>query len=229
MAVDPNAEVSMYIEPSGVVFTGVCDIQTPVCRAREPAALTAVWGSPRIQINVCGSCLNEMIRRGEWERSHVRIPRRYDVAVYSPPGELSVIVQVQTNAPSDPAEASVWARRVHRNLRMAAAIAPAPFFFLVGYPEHLFLWRNPTALDVFAEPTDALHGADVLGSFGDPPGGPAPNARALAAEQAVAAWLETLASASDLPGDAASQWVARTGLLDAIRGGTVVRKPALAA
>jgi hypothetical protein len=113
---------------------------------------------------------------------------------------------------------------VHLNLRIHGGIGAAPFFLLVGYPEHLFVWRGKAVLDPFAEPTDAFHDADALGAHGFREGAPASEA-----EQAVAVWLETLASAGDLPGDAASQWVARTGLLDAIRGGTVVRKPALAA
>jgi hypothetical protein len=219
----------MYIEPSGVIFTGICEIQTPVCRARDPGPLTAVWGSPRVQIDVCGTCLTEMIRRGEWEIPHTRIPRRYDVAVYSPPGQLSVMVQVQPNAPPDPVEATGWARKVHQNLMKHAALAPAPFFLLVGYPEHLFLWRDRGVLDRFAEPADALHGANVLGSFGRPAHAASPNARALAAEQAVAAWVEALAVGDPLPDDPASRWAMRSGLIEGIRNGTVVRKPALAA
>lgn len=214
----------MKIEPSGVFFTGVCQIQTPVCRARQPAALTAVWGTPRVQIDVCGACLDEMIRRGEWQKPGARIRRRYDTVVYSPPGRLSVIVQVQTNGPLEPAEASRWARMVHLNLRMHAGLGPAPFFLLVGYPAHLFVWRAGAVLDPFAEPTDSFHDADALQAHGFREGAPAS-----AAEQTVAAWLETLASAEDVPSDAAAQWMARTGLLDVIRGGTVVRQPALAA
>ena len=214
----------MKIEPSGVFFTGVCQIKTPVCRARQPAPLTAVWGTPHVQIDVCGACLNEMIRRGEWQKSGARIPKRYDLVVHSPQGRLSVIAQVQTNGPADPEEASAWARMVHLNLRIHGGIGGAPFFLLVGYPEHLFLWRGAAVLDPFAEPTDALHDAEALQAYG-----PAEGARALEAEQAVASWLEALANAEDVPDDAASRWIARTGLLDAIRGGTVVRQPALAA
>jgi len=214
----------MKIEPSGVIFTGICQIRTPVCRARQPAPLTAVWGTPRVQIDVCTPCLNEMIRRGEWQVPGARVSKRYDTVVYSPPGRLSVIVQVQTNGPDDPAEASAWARMVHLNLRIHGGIGAVPFFFLVGYPEHLFVWRGAAVLDPFAEPTDEFHDAAVLQAHGFPEG-----VQASEAEQAVAAWLEALASADDVPDDAASRWIARTGLLDAIRGGSVVRRPALAA
>lgn len=67
----------MKVEPSGVVMMGQCTIQTEVCTAREVAAITAVWSTPgRTQINVCRACLDEMIRRGEWEVEGARARRR---------------------------------------------------------------------------------------------------------------------------------------------------------
>jgi hypothetical protein len=56
------------VEPSGVIFVAACQVQTAVCTAREPSPVTAVWAPPgRTQINVCGACLEEMLRAGEWE------------------------------------------------------------------------------------------------------------------------------------------------------------------
>ena len=67
----------MKVEPSGVVMMGQCTIQTDVCTAKELAAITAVWGTPgRRQINLCRACLDEMIRRGEWEVEGARARRR---------------------------------------------------------------------------------------------------------------------------------------------------------
>ncbi len=62
------------IEPSGVILTGVCSVQTDRCTAKEGGALTAVWGPPgRTQINVCGSCLEEKMRIGEWKVQGARV------------------------------------------------------------------------------------------------------------------------------------------------------------
>ncbi|HEU4455537.1 MAG TPA: hypothetical protein VFR81_20910 [Longimicrobium sp.] len=107
---------------------------------------------------------------------------------------------------------------------MHAGIGAVPFFLLVGYPAHLFVWKGQSVLDPFVEPTDSFHDAAALQAHGFREG-----VQASAAEQAVAAWLETLASADEVPSDAAAQWMARTGILEVIRGGTVVRQPALAA
>lgn len=64
----------MKVEPSGVVFSGVCHIQTKRCMAKEWGALTAVWGPPgQTQINVCGACLDEKFRNGEWQIPGARV------------------------------------------------------------------------------------------------------------------------------------------------------------
>ena len=64
----------MKVEPSGVVLTGVCSIQTDRCTAREAGPITSVWGPPgRTQINVCRACLEEKIRTGEWQVEGARL------------------------------------------------------------------------------------------------------------------------------------------------------------
>lgn len=45
--------------------------------AKEWGALTAVWGPPgRTQINVCGACLEEKFRLGEWQIEGARLLER---------------------------------------------------------------------------------------------------------------------------------------------------------
>ena len=74
---DRKGDTMINIEPTGVVFTGVCDIQTEKCTARTTAPLTAVWSPPgRTQVNVCGACLQEMVRYGEWYVKGARIVRQ---------------------------------------------------------------------------------------------------------------------------------------------------------
>ena len=62
------------IEPSGVVFTGICHIQIRHCTAKEEKPITVVWDPPgRTQINVCRSCLEEKMRLGGWDVEGARI------------------------------------------------------------------------------------------------------------------------------------------------------------
>ena len=66
----------MKVEPTGIVFVATCSIQTPRCTAIQPQPITAVWGTPRVQIDVCRACLEEKMRLGEWqvEGARVRTP-----------------------------------------------------------------------------------------------------------------------------------------------------------
>lgn len=62
------------VEPSGVVFVDVCSVQTAKCTAIDGGPVTAVWGPPgQTQINVCGACIDEMMRAGEWEIEGARV------------------------------------------------------------------------------------------------------------------------------------------------------------
>jgi hypothetical protein len=64
----------MKVEPSGVVLVGECSIKSAVCTALTPAPITAVWAPPgRTQINVCRKCLDEKIRKNEWEVEGARV------------------------------------------------------------------------------------------------------------------------------------------------------------
>jgi hypothetical protein len=57
----------MKVQTSGVVFIGQCEVQTKKCTAPTSAGITAVWGVPsRVQIDVCGACLAEQLRTGQW-------------------------------------------------------------------------------------------------------------------------------------------------------------------
>lgn len=71
----------MEIEPSGVILLGECTIQTPLCTALTPAPITAVWALPgRIQINVCRTCLEEMIRENQWKVAGARVAKGREIA-----------------------------------------------------------------------------------------------------------------------------------------------------
>src|SRR2546423_12049076 len=85
------------IEPSGVILRDICEVKTDKCVARnEPGPITAVWSLPgRTQINVCGPCIDEMVRRGEWEIEGARIKQRADIAVFDNEGKVKLIAEVK--------------------------------------------------------------------------------------------------------------------------------------
>ena len=84
----------MKIEPSGVIFVGICEIQTPVCQALLPSPISAVWVPPgRRQVNVCSACLEEQVSDGEWEIPGAHVRRRFDVVAYDKREKLFKLVE----------------------------------------------------------------------------------------------------------------------------------------
>ena len=216
----------MKIEPSGVVLTGVCEVQTPVCQAVKPAAITAVWAVPaRTQINVCRACLEECVRDGEWEIPGARIQQRADAAVYRPDGELMLVVEVKSNAPGDPHAAVQWAERVHRNLVLHSGVPGAPYFLLVGYPNSFFLWRQPFQASPFGGPDETYFGR-LLEPYAES-GVSLATDEGYEQERIVGRWLEDAVRLNHPSPGPAPAWLQQ--LFDELAGGTVVRQtPVLA-
>jgi hypothetical protein len=74
--------------PTGVFFSGRCDIQAEDCTATETGPITAVWmGSTRDQVNVCRACLESMIRAGDWSVLGAKITSHFDLGVVGPHNE----------------------------------------------------------------------------------------------------------------------------------------------
>jgi hypothetical protein len=219
----------MKIEPSGVVLVGVCEIQTPVCQALVPASITAVWAPPgRRQVNVCSACLEEQVRDGEWEIPGAHVRRRFDVVAYDTKNKLQLIVEVKSRPPSDVREALAWAVQIHRNLMVHDALTPAPFFLLVGFPDHFFLWKELGSSWPEAQPDYCYHGSDLLEPFFGILDPESDVRMELQHEKVVATWLESLTHANQLPARASTAWLLESGLFSAISGGSVIRQLAAA-
>lgn len=220
----------MKVEPSGVIMTGVCEVQTPVCQAKEPAPITAVWTLPgRNQINVCRACLEECVRDGEWEIPGARIQRRFDVAVYDDAARTQLVVEVNPSRPADTRGATQWATAIHRNLVAHAGIPAAPNFLLVGYPDAFFVWVGSTVSEYARSPDYVYFSPSVLQSYRD---SVEDDGTPHAQERVVAMWLEDLLRNDRGPQpqrmvDASD--ALNSLLLDLVRGGTVVRQAPAAA
>jgi hypothetical protein len=156
------------IEPTGVVFTGVCDIQTAQCIARTNAPITAVWSYPgRNQVNVCRECLEEMVRKGEWRIEGARIRQRADVIVYDNEGKITLVVEAKLTTSRRSSERQ--AIQIRRNLLVHAGLPHTPYF-MVAFLDRFYLWQK-AATESLDRPADAkieakgivTHYAKVLG------------------------------------------------------------------
>ncbi len=69
----PSKPIPQTVEASGVVMFGECTVRTGACLAATSGPITAVWTLPgRIQIDVCGACLHEQLRTGDWHMEGTR-------------------------------------------------------------------------------------------------------------------------------------------------------------
>lgn len=133
----------MKVMPTGIIFLGICKVQTSKCVATTGGPVTAVWTAPgRIQRNTCKPCLEEQIRQGKWivEGARIRGMRQQalvDIAVYSPDNELQLIVEVKTQLGRSPD----WANEVYSKVMDTPFLSEAPYF-LLALPDRFYLWQQ---------------------------------------------------------------------------------------
>ena len=213
----------MLVEPTGVITTGVCEIQSERCVAKTAAPITVVWTAPaRKQVNVCAPCLEEMVANGEWEVAHSRIRHRYDVAVVDKTGRLIVAAEVKGSPQAQRPVNIEQAVRIYRNLVSHSALAAAPYFVLVVFPSDFFIWARGASIGHAASPTFKVHDYATLKPFTN---SDADVADPGAQEEIVAQWLEHL-SATPPEQTSPKSWVSKSGLHAAVHGGKVVRQAA---
>lgn len=219
----------MKIESSGVIFTGVCSIQTEKCVAKQPSPITAVWTSPgRMQIDVCRICLEEQIRAGEWEIQGARVTKRADIAVYSPDKKLQLVVEVKKK-PNQELD-SEWAQTVFRNLVVHSGIPLSPYFLLVIPNDYLYLWRNADKVNYERPPDYKIEGKDFLSSTAQNiSSSPSTLGEHYYLELLVASWLEELMKSSFEAELSDDDWFYDSGLYESIKNGSVLMQEPIAA
>lgn len=64
----------MKVEATGMVTVGECQVKTDKCQATTPDPITVVYLLPEeTQVNVCRACLEEKMRKGEWQIEGARL------------------------------------------------------------------------------------------------------------------------------------------------------------
>lgn len=218
----------MRVEPSGVIFTDICAVQTNRCVARHAAPITAVWAVPgRLQINVCRPCLEEQVRSGEWEIQGARITRRADVAVFSSDRKLQLVVEVKKSSRAKP-PLKRWAIEIHRNLQAHAGIPKTPYFLLAILPGSFYLWKE-SGTSAFDRPPDyEVDANEILKPYFDQLSAPLEVASEFELEAAVSSWLSDVVDA-EFANDAALKWLDESGLHAVLKNGSVEMQIPIAA
>ena len=157
------------------------------------------------------------MRRGEWEIQGSRLPRKYDLAVYGKNEKSQIVVQVQDTPYKRSEDLEHWATRVRRNLVVHSGIPAYIYFLLAAYPAPFFLWGADEApdapphysFDVQAK-MPRLYESKTISDYQQQ-------------VDAVHAWLTALTE-EPLEESEQPDWLRGSGLYEAIRGGTVVKR-----
>ena len=143
---------------------------------------------------------------------------RADVAVYSPEGNLQLVVEIK-NRPGASAE---WVIHMRRNLRVHAIIPPSLYFLLV-LPDFFYLWTDAVSVPDLAPPAYHMKAAEVLAPYLDQFTQSLTDLSEYSLELLVTSWLEDLVG-TDLRRDTVGphlQWLFDSGLYEAIAHGSV--------
>ncbi len=125
-----------------------CDLKLAGCTALTPAPVTVVnVGASQDQFVVCRSCLETMIREGEWQVRHSKIQPIVDLVVQDGIGRSVLAVEAKMPPRSSVVNVEQWASSIRRNLIAHGALANAPYFLMFVFPDTGFLWSSPFGFD----------------------------------------------------------------------------------
>ena len=211
------------VEPSGIILNDICDVKTDKCIARDqPGSITAVWSLPgRTQINVCRSCIDEMVRRGEWKVEGARIKRRADIAIFDNKGKVTLIAEVKYTPTEE--DRAKRATQIRRNLLVHSGIPSTPFF-LVAFFDRFYLWKKESP-DRYDRPADYRASMrSIVKKYSKAMGIPSENMSPQVFETLVSHWLKDLISNENIK---VPEWMNKSGLYDAIKEGNLVIEASL--
>jgi hypothetical protein len=214
----------MKVEPSGVIFSSICQIQTAKCVAKEPKPITAVWVPPgRTQINICGACLDEKIRQGEWKIEGARVAgmkiRPEDVAVYAPDAKLQLVVKIKKRLGTS----AEWVTRMYQNMRTYALLPNSPYL-LFAFPDFFYLWKNALPVSESNPPDFTIETQEILKPYLDLSYVSLEDINEYSLELLVTSWLEDLVKSKVSLEIPPFQWFKDSGLYHTIKNGSIVTK-----
>ena len=140
-----------------------------------------------------------------------------DIAIYGRDGGLKLLVE----AKSKREKSREWAARLRRNMYAHGQLPRVPYF-LVALPDRFYLWRDMTEPQALVDPQYSVDPTSVLRPYFDRAHTSSQTVTEIGLELAVSAWLEKLANSPNQPASLHNeQWLHQSGLLEAIRGGSV--------
>jgi hypothetical protein len=140
----------------------------------------------------------------------------WDLSITDRYGKLALVVEVKGKTNASPA----WAAALRHNMLSHGTLPNAPYF-LMAFPDKFYLWAGAEASPPQSAPTYTIDARPILQPYFDKAGVTADQISGQSLELIVALWLgEILHSEQPPPAlNASLQWLAESGLRDALTGG----------
>lgn len=140
-----------------------------------------------------------------------------DIAIYGRDGNLKLLVEAKSKRDMS----REWAARLRRNMYAHGQLPRVPYF-LLALPDLFYLWVDIEDPQALVEPQYSADPTPVLRPYFDRAHTSSQTVTGAGLELAVSAWLKKLAKSPDQPPTLYNeQWLRQSGLLEAIRGGSV--------
>lgn len=140
-----------------------------------------------------------------------------DIAVYDKDGRLQLLVEAKGKRDAS----KNWAAKFRRNMYVHGQLPRVPYF-LLALPDRFYLWKDTENPYEIVDPQYSIDPASSLTPYFELASGPPLSATGSELELALSSWLDKLTSAYGEAVPASDeQWLRRSGLLEAVRGGRV--------
>lgn len=141
---------------------------------------------------------------------------RWDLAVYDRNDQLVLIVEVKNKLQASPE----WGARLRRNIFAHGIFPNAPYFLMV-FPDQLYLWTHNDTNDEAGMPSYTIDARPILQSYFEQSGVAPDQISGHSLELIVASWLGELIHGEVAPEELASSqsWLINSGLYATVAQG----------
>ncbi len=142
-----------------------------------------------------------------------------DMTVYTPQGQLSLVVEVKNKRGTS----REWTAKMRRNI-LAHGELPSSKLFLLALPDHFYVWKDAATLPAESIPTYDINPEPFLRPYYEKAGIASDIVSRESFELIVSSWLNELQLTehppAHIPHDT-QQWLLESGVLGAIHDGRI--------
>lgn len=147
-----------------------------------------------------------------------------DIRVYNADDKLTLVVEIKNKRGTD----VDWATKMRRNM-LVHGFLPHTQYLLIALPDRFYLWVGNQPTELETPPSYEIDPTPLIKAYFEDTEVRLENLSALGFELFVSSWLNELIQTGELPyylEEAETNWLTKSGLLDAIKDGHVVAEAA---